>query len=434
MKTIRILVLAVSFALPALAASQPAYVLTPDDKSFLDDLERRNYRYFEEAAHPQSGLIADRHRVDNSDVFKASSVAATGFGLTAHSIAASRGWISRDEAVSRCLRILTFMREKGQHEHGFFYQYLDMQSGRRDGKAPASSIDQALFLAGALTAAAAFPDSDIPALAEELYDRTDWKWMCHRDDFICHGWTPEEGFLRARWDSYSELMIMLILATGSDTHPMDRYTWEAWGRLPVREFNGEKYINCPPLFVHQYSHGYFDFRKWNDGVWDYWRNSQVSTLAQIDYMTRLAAKYPGQLGHYSEDLWGLTPSDGPHDYMDWGAPYPDDRLLPWRGIDGTLVPSAPGGSLAICPEPCLRTLRYQKERFGDKIYGRYGFANAHNPNSDWVSSYCLAIDTGITLLMAENLRSEFVWNTFMSHPVAKRAINRIQFKPVSTHP
>jgi len=411
--------------------AQPEYTLTPADQTFLNDLERCGYRYFEEAAHPQSGLIADRHRTDNTGAFKASSVAATGFGLTAHTIAASRGWIPKDEAATRCRRILTFMRDKGQHEHGFFYQYLDMQSGRRDGRAPASSIDQALFLAGALTAAAAFPDTDVPALATTLYDRTDWKWMCHRDDFIRHGWTPEQGFLQGRWDSYSELMILVLLAVGSDTHPMAPYTWDAWGRQPVMEFKGEKYVNYPALFVHQYTHAYFDFRNWRDSNLDYWHNSKIATLAQIDYMKRLAAKYPEQLGHYSDDLWGITASDGPDDYMDWGAPYADDRLLPWRGIDGTLVPSAPGGSLAFCPGPCLRTLRAQRERYGDKIYGRYGFANAHNPRTGWVSPYCLAIDTGITLLMAENLRSQFVWNTFMSHPVAKRAITRCQFKPVS---
>ena len=434
MNSLRHLILVISLVAAfttSTRAAEPIYTVTPDDHAFLDDLERRCYRYFEEAADSESGLIADRHRTDNSDVFHVSSIAATGFGLTAHTIAAARGWITKEESMNRCRRILTFMRDKGQNEHGFFFQYLDMKTGQRDGRAPASSIDQALFLVGALTAAAAYPNSDIPALAASLYDRTEWKWMCNRDDLISHGWTPERGFLPSRWDSYSEMMIMLVLAIGSDTHPMAPYTWETWGRAPVQEFKGEKYINCPPLFIHQYSHAYFDFRNWRDGIWDYWRNSQISTLAQIDYMKRLGAKYPEQLGHYNDDLWGLTPSDGPSDYMDWGAPYPDQRLLPWRGIDGTIVPSAPGGSLAICPEPTLRTLRYQKEHFGDKIYGRYGFVDAYNPRTGWVSSYCLAIDTGITLLMAENLRSEFVWKTFMTHPIAQRAITRIQFKPVA---
>lgn len=408
--------------------------LSDQDEAFLEDLERRCYLYFEEASHPVSGLVADRWQTDGSTSWDTAGIAATGFGLSAHAIAAERGWISRDEAVSRCRRALVFMRDSLEHKRGFFYQFIDRETGEREPGSPASTIDNALFLAGAITAAQAFPDSELRGIVDEIYRRMDWKWMLAGNDLLQHGWKPEEGFLKAEWSSYCELMVLVLLAIGADEHAIPPKCWDAWKREPLLEFKGEKFAHYPPLFIHQYSHAYFDFRKYRDKHLDYWANSRIATLAQIDYMKRLAAAYPEELGHYSGKLWGLTASDGPSGYMDWGAPFKDPRLKPWRGIDGTLVPSAPGGSLPFCPTECLRTLRAQRElpvTGGWPIYGRYGFANAHNPRTGWVSHYSLAIDTGITLVMAENLRGGFVWDRFMSHPAAARAFRRTGFEPLT---
>jgi hypothetical protein len=411
-------------------ASASSDAISAEDDAFLADLERRCYRYFEETADPDTGLIADRWKADGSDTWDTAGIAATGFGLTGHAIAVKRGWITEDEGIARSRKVLLFMRDKVEHKRGFYYQFINRSTGEREPNSPASTIDNALFVVGALTTAEAFPDSDIPAIANEIYNRMDWAWMLDGNDFLQYGWKPEEGFLKAEWKTYCEHMVLLLLAVGAEKNPIPPACWDAWERGPLLEFQGEKFAHYPPLFIHQYSQAYFDFQNYKDKHLDYWRNSQLATLAQIDYMKRLAEAYPDQMGHYSDDLWGLTASDGPDGYKDWGAPYKDPRLRPWRGVDGTVVPSAPGGSLAICLEPSIHTLRVQKERFGDKVYGRYGFANAHNPRTGWVSQYCLAIDTGITLLMAENTRSGYVWNTFMKHPAAVRAFERAGFKNI----
>ncbi len=404
--------------------------LNKADDAFLADLERRCYRYFEDSADLKTGLVADRWKTDGSGVWETAGIAATGFGLTGHAIAVEREWISRKEGVARCRRILLFMRDKVEHKRGFYYQFLNRSTGVREPNSPASTIDNALFLAGALTAAEAFPESDIPSIVNDIYNRMDWKWMLNGNEFLQHGWKPEVGFLKAEWKTYCEHMVLLLLAVGAEKNPIPPSCWDAWERGPLMEHKGEKFVHYPPLFVHQYTQGYFDFRNVRDGHLDYWRNSQLATLAQIDYMKRLGKAYPKEMSHYSDDLWGLTASDGPNGYKDWGAPYKDHRLRPWRGVDGTLVPSAPGGSLAICPKESIHTLKIQKERYGDQIYGKYGFANAHNPRTGWVSEYCLAIDTGITMVMAENARSGFVWKTFMKHPASVRAFKRAGFKKI----
>jgi hypothetical protein len=435
MRSLLPLLLIAATSLAACAGQGSAsYRVSAVDDRFLEDLERRCYRYFEESAHPETGLIADRWPTDGGEVWDTAGIAAVGFGLTGHAIAAERGWIPRDEAEARCRKVLIFLRDHVEHKNGFFYQWIDRATGERAAGSPASSIDNALLLAGAITAAQAFPDSDLGPIVDDLYRRMDWQWMLNGNDLLNHGWNPEVGFLETEWSSYCELMILVLLAIGAEEHAIPPQCWDAWKREPKLEFQGEAFAHYPPLFVHQYSQAYFDFRNFRDRHLDYWRNSQVATLAQIDYMKRLGAAYPEDMGHYSDALWGLTASDAEGGaYRDWGAPYKDPRLRPWRGVDGTLVPSAPGGSLALCPEECLRTLKAQKELPAEgewKIFGRYGFANAHNPRTGWVSHYCLAIDTGITLLMAENLRSGFVWETFMSHPAASRAFERAGFKEI----
>ena len=410
--------------------SESAYQVTDADAEFLSDLTQRTYRFFEESADPVTGLIADRWRTDGTGEWDMAGIAATGFGLTGHAIAAKNGWITEEEAIQRSRKVLLFMRDKVEHKRGFYYQFIKRSTGEREPNSPASTIDNALFLAGAITVAEAFPESDLGAITQDIYDRMEWDWMLNGGKFLTHGWKPEVGFLEARWTTYCEHMVLLLLAVGAEKHAIPAECWDAWERGPRLEYKGEEFAHYPPLFVHQYSQAYFDFDNYQDKHLDYFRNSQLASLAQIHYMKRLAEAYPDQLGHYSDELWGLTASDGPDGYKDWGAPYKDPRLRPWRGVDGTVVPSAPGGSLGILPKQSIQTLKFQKEKFGDKVYGRYGFANAFNPRTGWVSEYCLAIDTGVTMVMAENANSRFVWKSFMQHPAAKRAFERAGFKKV----
>jgi hypothetical protein len=224
------------------------------------------------------------------------------------------------------------------------------------------------------------------------------------------------AFESGRWNHYSELMMMYLLALGSPTHPIDAASWNAWQR-PVMRFEDYTYVSAAdPLFVHQYSHAWFDFRKKHDRFVNYFENSIVATRAHKAFCISLGAPY-------SEDYWGITASDSQHGYRAWGGP-------PAHGdIDGSVVPCAAGGSLAFVPSDCLRVLHALKQSYGDKAWGRYGFCDAFNPKDNWYDPDCLGIDQGITVVMAENLRTGFVWKTFARNPEVAVAFQRAGFQP-----
>jgi hypothetical protein len=228
------------------------------------------------------------------------------------------------------------------------------------------------------------------------------------------GWRHEKGFLSARWDHYSELMMLVLLALGSPTHPVGVEAWRAWSR-PVREHYGLRYVWSPaPLFVHQFSHAWFDFRGRLDAGVEWFANSVTATRAHVEWCLDRQGRFP----EWSEDLWGVTSSDSEKGYVGWGGP-PDSGPL-----DGTIVPCAAAGSLPFLPGECLRTLRYQRERYGERIWKRYGFVDAFNPHTGWVNPDVVGIDAGITLLMAENLRSGAVWRVMGRDPAVRRGLER----------
>jgi hypothetical protein len=393
------------------------------DETFLLDMQARCYRYFIDAANPRTGLIADRGATDGSWVSSYASSAACGFGLATHSIAADAGWCSRGEAADRVRLMLRSLVELAEHENGFVYHFIDTSTGRRALGCEASSIDTALMLAGAMCAAVTFSDDvQIAELSETLYQRVDWRWMLGVNQWLHMGWTPESGMIPYQWDSYSELLVLVLLAIGAPASPIPPTAWTSWRREPLLQFEGEDFLSYPPLFVHQYPLAFFDFRNLNTPQdRNFFTNAVRAHRAHIAFLTELGKRDSVRFGHYGADLWGLTSSDSESGYRDWGGPYQVGRYEPDRGIDGTVVPSAAAGALPIVPSEALRTLRYQRDQFGDRIYGPYGFANAHNPATGWVSRDVIGIDTGISLLMAENLRTGRVWSTFMQHPAAIRA-------------
>ena len=244
--------------------------------------------------------------------------------------------------------------------------------------------------------------------------------MLNGGESFSHGWYPEKGFIKNRWDHYSELMIIYLLAIGSPTHPVPAATWEAFSR-PWFEYEGIRYINSPaPLFIHQYSHAWFDFRRKRDRHANYFENSVLATRAHIRFCANLRPRFP----HFSEDLWGITASDWEKGYTAWGGPPEQGKL------DGTLVPCAAGGSLPFLPKECLRTLRVMRSRFDERVWKRYGFVDAFNPHTGWFAPDVIGIDVGITMLMAENLRTGFVWKTFMKNADVRRAMDRVGFVTV----
>jgi hypothetical protein len=402
----------------------PGQPLTASDEQFLEELERANFLYFWEQSNPATGLVRDRFNVRTSEGSRLSSIAATGFGLTALCIGEKRGYVSYEQARERALAGLRFFWKKLPHERGFFYHWADINDGQRMVRSEVSSVDTAILLCGILMCRQHFAHAEVNELAERIFNRVDWQWLSEDTLILPHGWTPETGFLQYRWDNYSELMMMYLLGLGSGSHPLPPGTWDAWGRA-MFEYEGIKYIGSfAPIFVHQYSQAWFDFRGKRDRYADYYENSILATEAHRRFCLSLSNRFPD----YGEDLWGITASDSPRSYTVWGGP-------PATGpIDGTVVPCAAGGSLPFLPQEVMRVLRTIEYRYGAGTWSRYGFVDAFNPMTNWYDSDVIGIDTGITMLMAENAQTGWVWETFMKNPEAQRGMERAGFKPYSPAP
>jgi hypothetical protein len=409
-------------------------VLSPLDIDLLDDIERRSFRYFWDQADPHTGLVLDRVRSDGKpDELRhqnAASISATGFGLTALCIAAQHRWISRDTARARILTTLRFFASQAPQVHGWFYHFMDSSTGERVWNSEVSSIDTALLLSGILTARRAFSDdAEIVTLATLIYNRINFPWMLDGShDVLRHGWRPETGFLKYDWDSYSELMILYVLAIGSPTHPISPSSWYNW-KLPVVQQDNYTYVGGGPLFTQQYSQAYVDLRErtqvqvaptntYVPSV-NYFANAVAATRAQQAMAVALSRRFPG----YSSEIWGITASESAKGYLAWGGSPNDPR------IDGTVVPSAAGGSLMFAPDICIPALRSMLVKYGKQIYGPYGFADAFNPTTGWVSPWVLGIDAGITMLSAENLRTGAVWRWFMANPEVDRSLDLVGLLP-----
>jgi hypothetical protein len=383
----------------------------------LDEIERRASRFFYDAAHPVSGLVLDRTSAEGIDDRRVASIAATGFGLSALCIADTNGYINSFAARQRTENTLDFLAHKALHTGGFFYHFCDWETGERAMNSELSSIDTTWLLCGILHARSHFDTPRIRRLATEILDRVNWQWMLNGEETLCHGWTPEKGFLPFRWDQYSELLAMYLLAMGSSTYPISAASWDAWQR-PTRMIESNLYIESPaPLFVHQYSHAWLDFRNKVDGYTNYFENSRQATLAHRDFCIGLAGRYPW----FGADMWGISASDSQRGYTDWGGPATSGK------IDGTLVPCAAGGSVVFAPNECLPVLENMLKRYGAKAWTRYGFVDAFHPGANWYGPDVLGIDLGIMLLMAENLRTGSVWKAVMASPEATAGMQTVGF-------
>ncbi len=428
--------------------------LSAADQAFLDSLQHDTFGYFWQTTNPDNGLVPDRAP---SPSF--SSIAAVGFGLTSYLIGAERGYITRQQAADRTLRTLRFFANAPRSEaatgvagyKGFFYHFLDMKTGERFKQVELSTIDTALLLGGVLSAQSYFDqntpiETEIRQLAEQMYTRADWTWFQTRKPFVSMGWHPETGFIRSDWTGYNEAMLLYVLALGSPTHPVGTDVWAAWTKsYPWAEFYGQTHVNFDPLFGHQYSHCWIDFRGIRDeymrgkGI-DYAENSRRATYANRAYCQNNPAKWQD----YGSAIWGLTACDGPKDTVVNGRQFFSYRA---RGAastqivdDGTIAPTAAGGSLAFAPEICVPALRAMKTKYGAKLYGEYGFRDAFNPTyrygsssangpttEGWFDRDYLGIDQGPMLIMAENLRTGFVWNLMKRNPHIRRGLVKAGF-------
>ncbi len=400
-------------------ANQNSAAYRGTHEQLLDDIQRATFDFFWNEASPTTGQVKDRALANGNDLRKMSSVAATGFGLTGLCIADHRGYGKSAEIRERVRKTLRFVVNQMPHEHGFFYHFIDMETGKRWEKCEVSSIDSSLLLCGVLTARQYFADQEIQDSATKIYERVDWPWMLNGESTFSMGWTPESGFLKARWEHYCELMMIYLLAIGSPAHPVSPGTWNAWTR-PKITYQGIDYISGnDPLFTHQYSQAWYDFRNKRDAYANYFENSVKATKAHKLFCLSLHDKFPG----YGEDLWGISASDYVGGYTAWGGPPPQGP------IDGSIVPCATGGSLPFLFDDCIRVLRTIRGHYGQKAWTRYGFVDAFNPLTGWYDSDVLGIDLGITMLMAENYRTGFVWETFMKNAEARSAMQKAGFRP-----
>jgi len=406
------------------------------DAEFLEYLQQANFDYFWYLANPANGLVPDR-----SAQGSACSIAAVGFGLTAINIAIDHEWITRTQGSARVLTTLnTFLNGPEGPEasgvigyKGWFYHFLDMNTAVR-ATAELSSIDTALLLAGVVDAKQYFDgtnseESSIRAAADAILDRVDWNWMAQGTNLLSMGWYPSSGFLPGKWMGYNEGMILYCLGLGARSNALPATAWQAWtSGYQWGTFYGYSYVIFPPLFAHQYSHCWIDFRHIRDEYMNahgssYFENSRRASLAQRAYCI---ANPLGRVG-YSGTVWGLTACDSPSGYLAHGAP-------PAQDDDGTIAPTAAGGSIAFVPEYSVPTLRYFYDHFRPRLWTAYGFRDGFNIGAQWVGPDELGIDQGPIVIMVENYRSQNVWRRFMQNEVVQQGLQRAGFVPMNFAP
>ncbi|HVF30822.1 MAG TPA: glucoamylase family protein, partial [Pyrinomonadaceae bacterium] len=412
---------------PAPSNPVPTAQVAPADDAFLDDLQKKTFQWFWEFSHPKTGLTLDRTSTEGvppppgKSHHKVATIAATGFALTGYCIASDRGWITPAQAKERTKNTLDFFANRQEHKNGWFYHFIDQETGERRWRSELSSIDTALLLGGVLTVKQCFKDdNEIVGLADKIWRRVDFRHMLNGDPYLLsHGWRPESGWIPNRWHDYSEQMMLYLMAIGSPTTPIPARSWYALERNWV-EYGPYRYLAAvSPLFIHQFSHAWVDFRNRRERQppnVDYFENSVNATRAQRQYFIDVLSK---EFPKYGPNIWGLTASDFQKGYVAWGAPPRHPQT------DGSIVPAAAAGSLMFTPDITLAALKEMKEKYGDKVYGRYGFADAFNPHNGWVNDDVLGIDLGITLLSIENLRSGKVWHWFMQNDEIRRAMRRV---------
>jgi hypothetical protein len=400
----------------------------PEEAKFLEDCAHRSFGYFLDHWNGRTGLVQDRAGVDGSpSLSNVASTAATGFGLSAMCIAAERSWLPKEKARQHVLTTLRFLWDHAFHDHGWYYHFMDADTGERRLNCEISSVDTALLLAGILTAQGYFSsDKEIHNLAREIFERVDFSWMLDGSPkILSHGVKPGSGFLNGRWQTYSEASILYLLGIGSPRHSIPVDSWYAWLRPEVR-FDSWTFVSGGALFTHQFSHAWIDFRHLRDGdpsLIDYFQNSQVATYAHRDFCLSMRSQFPD----FGPNMWGVTASDSPLGYVNWG-----NATTASRSVNGTLVPCAAAGSLMFASEICVPVLLEMFNQYGDKIYRRYGFADAFNPSwkdkKFWVDHDVVGIDVGITLLSIENLLTGNVWRYFMRNTYIQNAMERVGFR------
>lgn len=425
------------------------YQLSMDDENMLDSIQQKTFEFFLQEHHPEWGIVKDRTKE-----WAPASIASTGFGLACFAIGAERNYISREKAVQITLNNLKFFMNSEQSTDsissgykGFYYHFLQMDTGKREWNCELSSVDTGLLMMGILFVRNYYnqdnkTEKQIRDLASKLLERVDWDFMempagnkfAHS---IAMGWYPDKGQHHMGWIGYNEALFLYILAAGSGMTNVEK-GYESWIKNYSWEtpYEGLSHVAFPPLFGHQFSQAFIDFRGLGDpymkekGI-DYFENSQRATLVQQQY----AIQNPHGWVGYDSLCWGVTASDGPTDKYNFG----DRKFIGYAGRgtsgpdhnyfdDGTIAPYGAISSLPFAPETVLATIRAFNERHGDKLWGKYGYYDAFNLTAGWVDDDYIGIDQGPLLIMVENFRTGLVWNYVMKDQIIQDGLNRLGFE------
>ncbi|MCF8304604.1 MAG: hypothetical protein K9I94_15120 [Bacteroidales bacterium] len=422
---------------------------------FREELKQRTFNFFWEQMDEQTYQIPDRYPTKTF-----TSIAATGYGLTSYIVGIENGYISREEGSQRVLNTLRWLADSKQGPQksgttgykGFYYHFLTYKNGKRFKDTELSTIDTGLLMAGILSCQSYFEgqskvEREIRKLADFLYRRVQWDWAMNDEKWMSMGWRPERGFIKAQWKGYNEAMILIIMALGSPTHPIYKKAWDAWCESYQWDtFYSFPHINFSPLFGHQYSHMYIDFRGIQDQFMkekeiDYFENSKRATLSNRAYCIDNPKDFKG----YGPHIWGLTACDGPSHkkYL-----YRGDTIQFFtyraRGAstrhiidDGTIAPTAAGGSIPFAPDKCLNALYAMYKTYGDDLFNKYGFKDSFNPTyakvamndqQVWINKDYLGIDQGPILIQLENYESGLIWNIMKKNAYIINGLKRAGFK------
>ncbi len=386
------------------------HLLQMEDTALAAAVARETFDYFWLEANPQNGLIKDRSAPNS-----VASIAAVGFGLAAIPVGIDRGWITADEGYERVRRtLLSFLEGSVEGAHGFFFHFVDMETGARVWSSELSSIDTTLLVAGALVAGQHFEGTEVQALASRLYENVEWDWMLNGGRFLRMGWKPESGFLDTSWDHFDESLILYVLAIGSPTHPISAEAWDNW-RRPINRADGSVYLPGEPLFVYQYPQAFLKLRGLEDAYANYWNNTARACERNRQFSVRHSNRYLS----YQHGVWGLSASDGPSGYRAYGAADGNH--------DGTIAPYASAACLPFTPEIAFDGMRALLREYGSRVWREYGFVSAINADKDWYSREHIGIDQGDILLMIANWQDGFVWDLFMANPHVQEALDLMGF-------
>lgn len=384
-------------------------LLKMNKNDLLDTIQKKTFNYFWNEVNLDIGIIKDR----NTD-YAPCNVAVVGFGMTAIAVGIERGWITKDEGYERVLITLkSFENGTIPGKNGFFYHWVEMKEGKRIWESEVSTIDTALFIAGALFAGEYFKGTEIEKLADKIYNKVNWQWMMNNGDSLSMGWKPESGFLKARWNGFDESILATFLAIASPTYHIPV---EAWDEI-YRQINDDHIcLTQETLFVYQYPQCWIDFRDKEDKYANYFNNLIVA----IKYNRKFSMKRSKEYRSYERHIWGLSASDGPKGYRAYGAH--DEHH------DGTIAPYASVASLSHTPGLSLKAIKTMLKKHGQLIWGKYGFKSAFNVDLNWYSKDHIGIDQGDIILMIENYRTGMVWNYFMKNKYVIDGMKKIGFK------